>query len=174
MDKRLIETKKIGICNFDYFCVDSTEKEITINGETIPHGQIAWKVSMLGKEYITELLLLGGYLRQSFLYADICDFQIGNYIEIRERILSVIDFIKNTPPFAHFDTQCSRDVVLDVFSDEHLKMLEQESHENPNFKRSSHRYAKLAAGLLNRRRLADEKKKLPWRTMTVWFSNSRL
>ena len=38
----------------------------------------------------------------------------------------------------------------------------------------SHRYAKLAAGLLNRRRLADEKKKLPWRTMTVWFSNSRL
>ena len=33
----------------------------------------------------------------------------------------------------------------------------------------SHRYAKLAAGLLNRRRLADEKKKLPWRTMTTWF-----
>ena len=33
----------------------------------------------------------------------------------------------------------------------------------------SHRYAKLAAGLLNRRRLADEKKNLPWRTMTTWF-----
>ncbi len=33
----------------------------------------------------------------------------------------------------------------------------------------SHRYAKLAVELLNRRRLADEKKKLPWRTMTVWF-----
>ena len=70
MDKRLIETKKTGICNFDYFCVDSTAKEITINGETFPHGQTAWEVSMLGKEYITELLLLGGYLRQSFLYAD--------------------------------------------------------------------------------------------------------
>jgi len=147
MDKRLIETKKIGICNFDYFCVDSTEKEITINGTTFPHGQIAWEVSMLDKEYITELLMLGGYLRQSFLHADMCDFQIGNYIEIRERILSVIDFIKNTPPFAHFDTQCSRDVVLDVFSDEHLKMLEQESHENPNFKHS--RWYQMLAAFVN-------------------------
>jgi hypothetical protein len=33
----------------------------------------------------------------------------------------------------------------------------------------SHRYAKLAAELLNRRRLADEEHKLPWRTMTTWF-----
>jgi len=33
----------------------------------------------------------------------------------------------------------------------------------------SHRYARLAAELLNRRRLADEKHKLPWRTMTTWF-----
>ena len=33
----------------------------------------------------------------------------------------------------------------------------------------SHRYAKLAAELLNRRQLADEKHKLPWRTMTTWF-----
>ena len=33
----------------------------------------------------------------------------------------------------------------------------------------SHRYAKLAAGLLNRRRLVDEKRKLPWRTITAWF-----
>ena len=33
----------------------------------------------------------------------------------------------------------------------------------------SHRYAKLAAELLNRRRLADEKHKLPRRTMTTWF-----
>lgn len=33
----------------------------------------------------------------------------------------------------------------------------------------SHRYAKLAAELLNRRRLADKKRKLPWRTMTTWF-----
>ncbi len=33
----------------------------------------------------------------------------------------------------------------------------------------THRYAKLAAELLNRRRLADEKHKLPWRTMTAWF-----
>ena len=36
----------------------------------------------------------------------------------------------------------------------------------------SHRYAKLAAELLNRRRLADEKRKLPWRTMTAWFAKS--
>ena len=33
----------------------------------------------------------------------------------------------------------------------------------------SHRYAELATELLNRRRLADEKHKLPWRTMTVRF-----
>ena len=33
----------------------------------------------------------------------------------------------------------------------------------------SHRYAKLAAELLNRRQLADKKRKLPWRTMTTWF-----
>ena len=33
----------------------------------------------------------------------------------------------------------------------------------------SHRYAGLAAELLNRRRLADKKYKLPWRTMTTWF-----
>ncbi|MBQ7930772.1 MAG: hypothetical protein IJ334_07160 [Clostridia bacterium] len=33
----------------------------------------------------------------------------------------------------------------------------------------SRRYAKLAAELLNRRRLADKKHKLPWRTMTTWF-----
>ena len=65
MDKRLIETKKTGICNFDYFCVDSTAQEITINGVTLPHGQMAWKVSMLGKEYITELLCLGGIAEQA-------------------------------------------------------------------------------------------------------------
>ncbi len=147
MDKRLIETKKFGICNFDHFCVDSTQKEITINSMTFPHGQIAWEMSMLGKEYITELLLLGGYLRQSFLYADMCDFQIGNYIEVKERILSVIDFVKNTPPFSHLDTQCSRDVIGDVFSDEHLKMLEQESQENPNFKHS--RWYQMLAAFVN-------------------------
>ena len=33
----------------------------------------------------------------------------------------------------------------------------------------SHRYAKLAVELLNKRRLADKKRKLPWRTMTTWF-----
>ena len=33
----------------------------------------------------------------------------------------------------------------------------------------SHRYARLAAELLNRRRLADEEHKLPRRTMTTWF-----
>ncbi len=33
----------------------------------------------------------------------------------------------------------------------------------------SHRYAKLAVELLNRQRLADEKHKLPWRTMTPRF-----
>ena len=145
MDKRLIETKKIGICNFDYFCVDSTEKEITINGTTFPHGQTAWEVSMLGKEYITELLLLGGYLRQSFLRAEMYSFQIGNYIEVRERILSIIDFIKDTLPFSHFDKQCSRKVVEDVFSDEHLKTLERELHDNPNSKGSNRWYQMLAA-----------------------------
>ena len=84
--------------------MDSTAKEITINGETIPHGQIAWEVSMLGREYITELLMLGGYLRQSFLRADMCSFQIENYCEVKDRILAIIDFIKTTPPFSHFDT----------------------------------------------------------------------
>lgn len=145
MDKRLIETKKIGICNFDYFCVDSTEKEITINGTTFPHGQIAWEVSMLGKEYITELLMLGGYLRQSFLRADMCSFQIENYREVKDRILAIIDFIKTTPPFSHFDTQCSRNVARDVFSDEHLKILAHESRENHDFKHNSRWYQMLAA-----------------------------
>jgi len=147
MDKRLIETKKTGICNFDYFCVDSTAKEITINGATFPHGQIAWEVSMLGREYITELLMLGGYLRQSFLRADMCSFQIENYIEIKERILAIIDFINDIPPFSHFDTQCSRKVVEDVFSDEHLKMLERESQENPNFKLN--RWYQMLAAFVN-------------------------
>ena len=145
MDKRLIETKKTGICNFDYFFVDSTAKEITINGETIPHGQIALEVSMLGREYITELLMLGGYLRQSFLRADMCSFQIENYREVKDRILAIIDFIKTTPPFSHFDTQCSRDVVEDVFSDEHLKILAHESRENHDFKHNNHWYQMLAA-----------------------------
>ncbi|MBQ3256139.1 MAG: hypothetical protein IJA67_01810 [Oscillospiraceae bacterium] len=145
MDKRLIETKKTGICNFDYFCVDSTEKEITINGMTFPHGQIAWEVSMLGKEYITKLLLLGGYLRQSFLCADMYNFQIANYIEVKERILAVIDFVKDTPPFSHFDTLCSREVVLDVFSDEHLTALEREMKENSYANHSSRWYQMLAA-----------------------------
>ncbi len=145
MDKRLIETKKTGICNFDYFCVDSTAKEITLNGKTFPHGQTAWEVSMLGKEYITKLLLLGGYLRQSFLCADMYNFQIANYIEVKERILAVIDFVKDTPPFSHFDTQCSREVVLDVFSDEHLTALEREMKENSYAKHSSRWYQMLAA-----------------------------
>lgn len=145
MDKRLIETKKTGICNFDYFCVDSTEKEITINGKTFPHGQTAWEVSMRGKEYITELLFLGGYLRQSFLRAEMCDFQTAYYCEVKERILAIIDYVKDTPPFSHFDTQCSREVVEDVFSDEHLKTLEHELRDNPNSKDSSRWYQMLAA-----------------------------
>ena len=33
----------------------------------------------------------------------------------------------------------------------------------------SHRYAKLAAELLNRRRCEGEGHELPWRTMTTWF-----
>ena len=147
MDKRLIETKKTGICNFDYFCVDSTEKEITINGVTLPHGQTAWEVSMLAKEYITELLMLGGYLRQSFLRADMYSFQIENYRDVKERILAILDFIKDTPPFSHFDTQCSRNVVEDVFSDEHLKMLGHESQKNPNFKYS--RWYQMLAAFVN-------------------------
>ena len=145
MDKRLIETKKNGICNFDYFCVDSTAKEISINGVTFPHGQTAWEVSMLGREYITELLMLGGYLRQSFLRADMCSFQIENYREVKDRILAIIDFIKTTPPFSHFDTQCSRDVARDVFSDEHLKILAHESRENHDFKHNNRWYQMLAA-----------------------------
>ena len=30
MDKRLIETKKAGICIFDYFCIDSTANPIPL------------------------------------------------------------------------------------------------------------------------------------------------
>ena len=144
MDKRLIETKKNGICNFDYFCVDSTAKEISINGVTFPHGQTAWEVSMLGKEYITELLLLGGYLRQSFLRAEMCDFQIENYCEVREKILVIIDFIKDTPPFSHFDTECSREIVENVFSNEHLATIEREFREGSFTKDSSRWYQMLA------------------------------
>ena len=145
MDKRLIETKKTGICNFDYFCVDSTAKEITINGMTFPHGQIAWEMSMLGKEYITELLLLGGYLRQSFLRAEMCDFQIENYCEVREKILAIIDFIKDTPPFSHFDTERSREIVENVFSNEHLATIEREFREGSFTKDSSRWYQMIAA-----------------------------
>ena len=125
--------------------MDSTAKEISINGVTFPHGQIALEVSMLGREYITELLLLGGYLRQSFLRAEMFDFQIENYCEVRELILAIIDFIKDTPPFSHFDTQCSRDVARDVFSDEHLKILAHESRENHDFKHNNRWYQMLAA-----------------------------
>ena len=148
MDKRLIETKKIGICNFDYFCVDSTEKEITINGTTFPHGQTAWEVSMLGKEYITELLLLGGYLRQSFLRAEMCDFQIENYCEVREKILVIIGFIKDTPPFLHFDTECSREIVENVFSNEHLATIEREFREG-SFTKDNNRWYQMLAAFVN-------------------------
>ena len=125
MNKALIEPGNSGICNFDYFCIDSTETTFTLGERIFEKGQSVLDICSLAKDLVTELVKLGADLYFKYNRTMQEDYSIPLFREIRERIISIIDTVQNIAPFCYFNVADSRAVVLEVFSEERLTDYEQ-------------------------------------------------
>lgn len=125
MNRTLIEFGKSGICNFDYFCIDSGDSTFTLGERTFEKGQTVLDVCSLDKDFVTELVKLGADLFFKYNRTMQEDYSVPLYREIRERIFSILDTVKNVAPFCYFNVADSRTVVSEVFSEERLADYEQ-------------------------------------------------
>ncbi|MBR6051017.1 MAG: hypothetical protein IKP68_07415 [Clostridia bacterium] len=125
MNKALIEFGNSGICNFDYFCIDSTETTFALGERTFEKGQSVLDVCSLDKAFVTELVKLGAELYFKYNRTMQEDYSILLYREIREGIFSILDAVQHVAPFCYFNVADSRTVVSEVFSEERLVDYEQ-------------------------------------------------
>lgn len=125
MNKALIELGNSGICNFDYFCIDSTETTFTLGERAFEKGQSVLDVCSLDKDFVTELVKLGADLYFKYNRTMQEDYSIPLFSEIRERIFSILDTVKKVAPFCYFNVTDSHTVVSEVFSEERLAEYEQ-------------------------------------------------
>jgi hypothetical protein len=111
-----IETREIGVCNFDYFSVDMLDGEYRMGGKTVVLGDFICAAANLPRDFVTELLRLGGELNQTRR-----DIRIrGGYDRplfetARSQIHAIVDFVKGTEPFCRFDTRDSLRLVDQAF-----------------------------------------------------------
>lgn len=108
MNKALIELGNSGICNFDYFCIDSTETTFTLGKRIFEKGQSVLDICSLAKDLVTELVKLGADLYFKYNRTMQEDYSIPLFREIRERIISIIDTVQNIAPFCYFNVADSR------------------------------------------------------------------
>ena len=115
-----VETREIGIYNFDYFSVDMVgDGKFRMGNREFTLGDLGCAVCNLSKDYITELLYLGGGLNQTRRSL----ISYGGYNEplyktAHAQIKEIIGYVKDTEPFCRFDIADSLRVVNRAFTNQ--------------------------------------------------------
>lgn len=128
MDLRMIETSVKSISNFDYFAVDFSGKNISLNGKDYPLGKVPCDIANLSKDYVSALLASGSALYSLFVDFNKFGFSKEIFINMKKKIMEILDLFIDVPPFCYFDIEDSRRIVNTVFSDEVIENMRK--HEN--------------------------------------------
>ncbi len=99
-----IESKTVGIYNFDYFSIDMAERKYRMGGKEYPLGTACCAVANLPKDTTEELLRLGAELNESRCKL----LLLGGYNrelfqETEKHILNILTYIQRIEPFTFFD-----------------------------------------------------------------------
>ena len=124
-----IESRPVGIYNFDYFSIDMAEGYYRMGSKEYPLGAACCAVANLSKETKETLLRLGAALntvRCQLLLLDGYDRELFQKGE--EHILSILSYIQKTEPFSFFDIDYSAQIVRDAFSPKPFDKLEAMLH----------------------------------------------
>lgn len=121
-----IELSDAKIYNFDYFAVDlKSDGKFIFNKREFVLGEFTKDLCNLSKEYITKLLVLSGELniiRKKILLN--FGYQRKLFIDAKNKINEIIDFVKDVKPFCYFNIESSRNIVNDVFSNANLNLYD--------------------------------------------------
>ena len=121
-----IELCDAQIYNFDYFAVDlKSDGKFIFNKKEFVLGEFTKDLCNLSKEYITKLLILSGELnviRKKLLLN--FGYQRLLFIDAKNKINEIIDFVKDVKPFCYFNIESSRSIVNDVFSNANLNLYD--------------------------------------------------
>ncbi len=120
-----IESKTVGIYNFDYFSIDMTDGNYQLGGREFPLGTAACAVANLSLDTQKKLLRLGAALndtRHKYLLFGIYSREL--FQEIETNILNILRFVKTIEPFSFFDVAYSAKVVRDILSPAPFEKLE--------------------------------------------------
>lgn len=120
-----IESKAVGIYNFDYFSIDMAEGNYRMGGKEYPLGMACCAIANLSRDTTEKLLRLGAALndtRHKYLLLGFYSREL--FGEIESNIMNILRFIKNIEPFSFFDVAYSAKVVRDVLSPDSFDKLE--------------------------------------------------
>ncbi len=120
-----IESKTVGIYNFDYFSIDMAGGKYRMGGKEYPLGTACCAIANLPKDTTEELLRLGAELNESRCKL----LLLGGYNrelfqETEKHILNILTYIQRIEPFTFFDIAYSTRIVREVFSPEPFDKLE--------------------------------------------------
>ena len=121
-----IELCDAQIYNFDYFAVDlKSDGKFIFNKKEFVLGEFTKELCNLSKEYITKLLILSGELnviRKKLLLN--FGYQRLLFVDAKNKINEIIDFVKDVKPFCYFNIDSSRSIVNDIFSNANLNLYD--------------------------------------------------
>ena len=121
-----IELSDAKIYNFDYFAVDlKSDGKLIFNKKEFALGEFTKDLCNLSKEYITKLLILSGELnviRKKLLLN--FGYQRLLFVDAKNKINEIIDFVKDVKPFCYFNIESSRSIVNDIFSNANLNLYD--------------------------------------------------
>lgn len=121
-----IELCDAKINNFDYFAIDlKLDGKYIFNKKKFVLGEFTKDLCNLSKEYITKLLILSGELnviRKNLIVN--FGYQRQLFIDAKNKINEIIDFVKDVKPFCYFNIESSRSIVNDVFSNANLNLYD--------------------------------------------------
>lgn len=115
-----VETRKIGVYNFDYFSVDFIDGgKIKMGNREFTLGDFGCALCNLSKDFMTELLRLGDELNQTRHQLILAGGYNKELFETaKSQIHTIADYIKSTEPFCFFDISDSLRVVNNAFSEQ--------------------------------------------------------
>ncbi len=129
-----IESRTVGIYNFDYFSIDMLESTYLFGGKEYTIGTACCAIANLPWETQEQLLRLGAALnttRKKHVVRGCYSWEL--FEEIKENILNILKFIENIEPFSFFNIEYSTQIVIDMLSHEPfekvLSILEQPKEE---------------------------------------------
>lgn len=100
----LIETRPVGETYFSHFAVDFSDTNIRLNGKQYPAGEITHEILCLSPEWVKTLFYKGDALYELCLRWSGEGYSVELFSEIQNSLFDILDYVKDVPPFCHFDT----------------------------------------------------------------------